>query len=347
MKELSIEEKAKRYDEAIERARHLEKNPTVWSSDDICQKLFPELKESEDERIRKEMITFFENYHDPILSSNRRKDTWLAWLEKQGEHADFRNKIQIGDKVTRNEDGVLVNLSQLKRVAKPAEEYNITGIGSKHAEGKLGKMIKNLKPTDKIEPKFKVGDIIYKPSNSSCPVHSSTDGTLCTIIEVSDKYYILDTNEGKTQESVVWQDYYELVEQKSTWSEEDKKMSRFIGNAITATDASEYLGSKGIQVIDAHAWLEELKDRVQPKQDWSEEDERIYQSIMDDTVQENQLDDKQTNWLKSLKERYTWKPSAEQMKALSFINTTGGISYVGQEQELINLYNDLKKLRDE
>ena len=49
---------------------------------------------------------------------------------------------------------MLVNLSQLKRVAKSeqksAEEYNITGIGSKHAEGKLGEMIKNLKPINKV-----------------------------------------------------------------------------------------------------------------------------------------------------------------------------------------------------
>ena len=97
----------------------------------------------------------------------------IAWLEKQGKHANFRNKIQIGDKVTRNEDGVLVNLSQLKRIAKPAEEYNITGIGSKHAEGKLAEKIKELNDTlekqskqksaDKVEPKFKVGDWIINP----------------------------------------------------------------------------------------------------------------------------------------------------------------------------------------
>ena len=46
----------------------------------------------------------------------------LTWLERQGEHANFRNKIQVGDKVTRNGDGYLVNLSQLKRVAKPSEK---------------------------------------------------------------------------------------------------------------------------------------------------------------------------------------------------------------------------------
>lgn len=37
--------------------------------------------------------------------------------------------------------------------------------------------------------------------------------------------------------------------------------------------------------------------------------------------------------------------SDEQITALSDINLTGCISYPGQGQELINLYNDLKKLK--
>lgn len=48
-------------------------------------------------------------------------------------------------------------------------------------------------------------------------------------------------------------------------------------------------------------WIKSLKNRINQKQKWSDEDERIYQSIMDDTVQENQLDDKQINWIKSLR----------------------------------------------
>ena len=39
-------------------------------------------------------------------------------------------------------------------------------------------------------------------------------------------------------------------------------------------------------------------------------------------------------------------PSEKQMKALHDLNLTGNISYSGQGQELINLYNDLKKLRE-
>lgn len=39
-----------------------------------------------------------------------------------------------------------------------------------------------------------------------------------------------------------------------------------------------------------------------------------------------------------------WKPTKEQIKALNAINCYGGLSYVGQQSQLISLYNDLKKL---
>ena len=51
--------------------------------------------------------------------------------------------------------------------------------------------------------------------------------------------------------------------------------------------------------------------------------------------------------LLSFRPQNTWKPSDEQMKALHDINLTGNISYAGQGQVLIELYNDLKKLKGE
>lgn len=42
--------------------------------------------------------------------------------------------------------------------------------------------------------------------------------------------------------------------------------------------------------------------------EWSKEDEKMYQSIIDDTVQENQLNGEQTNWLKDIKYRYFPQP---------------------------------------
>ena len=155
MEQLSIEEKARAYDEAINKIIDVVEAGTIEQG--LAEWIFPELKESDDEEIRKDLIKAlnqFTNGHTSILYKNEDFLKWIAWVEKQGEHINFLNKIQVGDKVTRNQDGVLVNLSQLKRVAKSeqksAEEYNITGIGSKHAEGKLGEMIKNLKPINEV-----------------------------------------------------------------------------------------------------------------------------------------------------------------------------------------------------
>ena len=129
MKELSIEEKARRYDEAIERAKdyyHLgdDKHKMAIDVKAVMEYIFPTLKESEDER----MIQYFKDLA-PFDKADELYEKYgfshkdaLAWLEKQCRHAKFINGIQVGDKVTRNGDGVLVNLSQLNRVAKKDEK---------------------------------------------------------------------------------------------------------------------------------------------------------------------------------------------------------------------------------
>ena len=84
MKELTIEEKAKRYDELIVTAQELEHDGCF---DKITLfDLFPELEESEDERIKK-AIKYGLDY---VFTNNTTvyettKEQCLAWLEKQGE----------------------------------------------------------------------------------------------------------------------------------------------------------------------------------------------------------------------------------------------------------------------
>lgn len=124
MKELNIEQKAKAYDEAIKKAEVLYKTAEPMSGCNVLlETVFPELAESEDERIRKTLINGFNKLDKSAVWYNGITNAQvLAWLERQGEHANFRNKIEVGDKVTRNRDGYLVNLSQLNRVAKPADK---------------------------------------------------------------------------------------------------------------------------------------------------------------------------------------------------------------------------------
>ena len=86
MKELSIEEKARAYDKALERAQALynDKNEIGYANaESVLEEVFPLLKESEDEKIRKELIDIVAK--SPITFAFEDKNKVLAWLEKQGE----------------------------------------------------------------------------------------------------------------------------------------------------------------------------------------------------------------------------------------------------------------------
>ena len=81
MKELTIEQKAKRYDEALKRAKITLDccGSTSIITKNTIYDIFFELQESEDERIRKELIAFLKTY-DAFITSR-----YISWLEKQGE----------------------------------------------------------------------------------------------------------------------------------------------------------------------------------------------------------------------------------------------------------------------
>ena len=70
----------KKYKEALERARIEYKNEQSKGNIWVCENLstiFPELLESEDDRIRKELIEF-------VKSRGGFKQEYIAWLENQG-----------------------------------------------------------------------------------------------------------------------------------------------------------------------------------------------------------------------------------------------------------------------
>lgn len=77
----------KLYKEAFERAKDLHDNhplgtPQTWMT---CEKIFPELKESNDERIREEIISFLKEGTPYYCPNSVRRQEWIDWLEKQAE----------------------------------------------------------------------------------------------------------------------------------------------------------------------------------------------------------------------------------------------------------------------
>ena len=111
MEELTIEEKAKRYDEAIEKLRSLHDDydnvSTLIDIKEELEHIFPELTESDDERVRKEMLEYCHKRMNGEFSSItiHQVERWLAWLEKQKpvewseeDNNRFKNLCDVIDK---------------------------------------------------------------------------------------------------------------------------------------------------------------------------------------------------------------------------------------------------------
>ena len=87
MKELSIKEKAERYDELLKKLQEAKVDNDVCDERYCCviDDIVPELKDSEDERIRKKLIEAVKG--DMVVGGTKDKQLAIAWLEKQGEHS--------------------------------------------------------------------------------------------------------------------------------------------------------------------------------------------------------------------------------------------------------------------
>jgi hypothetical protein len=108
---MTQEDKAKAYDEAIIKAKALYGQPLVDNT--LLETILPELKVSEDERIRKALI---EMVHDTTgdelwIDYNVHKEEAIAWLEKQGEQKPIDKvepKFHEGEWVTNGRYNKLI-----------------------------------------------------------------------------------------------------------------------------------------------------------------------------------------------------------------------------------------------
>ena len=87
---VSKEEKARRYDEAIKKAKFLKENTDGVGAEDVSrcfEEIFPELKESEDEILRKELLQIAKDSEDSfyIVLTPRKRESLISFLEKQRE----------------------------------------------------------------------------------------------------------------------------------------------------------------------------------------------------------------------------------------------------------------------
>ena len=143
-------------------------------------------------------------------------------------------------------------------------------------------------------------------------------------------------------------DLIAMITEKPAWSEEDEKI---LGILIDGFEDYSEPGAewwKGLKVRECIKWFKSLKYKVQSKQEWSEEDGDYINDLIKYFSQNERLENTIKDiviWLKSLKNRYTWKPSDEQMNLLEELMEDNNQRYF--YTILRSLYQDLKKLREE
>ena len=192
---MTEKEKAEAYDEALERARAINngKDVDVESGTTICEYIFPELKESEDEKIRKEIISILRNTY--WTSNRNRFNELVAWFEKQDkqkpcmvqwkgdnlkEVIDFTGKDKNFEKWFKsfeeyekyvhehndifklfNENGSHYEIPVGAWIVKTPDGYNIAS-----------NAILKQKSADKIEPTFNVDDWVVNKFGDSWHIDS-------------------------------------------------------------------------------------------------------------------------------------------------------------------------------
>lgn len=316
MKELSIKEKAKRYDEAIKRAQAKMEEAKVFDYDDeqtahtirlTTTDIFPELKESEDERIRKEMIEILKKEaHDfPSSVIAEKSNSWIAYLEKQGEQ-----------KPADTEKGAKGNEREIPNSAWSEEDESML-YGVMETEQYMLDVVNGIK-------KFDVGNASIKED--------------CTR-ELNWLKYLKDRVQPQP---------------KQEWGEEDEELMKW--SIINLTELKDRFGEEYGKVGDCIDWLKSLRPQKQCCNDvpsreyilnvwelgnyWKELTNGVC-----NTEHGTQLEYIQKHWKEgdyydkiSVCPQKQWKPSEEQMEALS-------IAMCGVDDPLFSLYQDLKKLK--
>lgn len=87
--------------------------------------IFPELAESEDEKIRKSLVEYFESHHDDTTFFGSKVIDILSWLEKQGELVSSLTKALDNaheriDKLIQEKNKLISQLEKKQGEQKPA-----------------------------------------------------------------------------------------------------------------------------------------------------------------------------------------------------------------------------------
>ena len=142
----------------------------------VTEFLFPQLKETEEEKARKGLVRFLINFNNGCYSkpSEAEIDAWIKLIDKKCEQKPVEC-VKLDNEFENQISHLIAS------VLNGEHEYN-EGFVKYASQSLLGFANKDQNPTNKVEPKFKVGDWI---TNGAC---------IIKITSVDDRYYWHDND---------------------------------------------------------------------------------------------------------------------------------------------------------
>lgn len=341
---MTQEEKAKAYDEALKRAKELyvpakRENSPAWAS---YEYIFPQLAESEDEKIRKWIINFIEVRLPDAAEFEPEYRAALAWLEKQKEQ---KPNVEICPHSIKSKS--------YKENGYPIEDcdYGLE-IAEDILEKTLGK-VQGYQSDDGIREHQTAIEAVKDAMKEQKPI-KWTDLTWKDIVElegiINNVHY--DFSAGIGQESFgkeVLERFrnkkddaeVDACEPKQEWSEEDEiRRKETLG---LLDEAEDYLLAKHLGFYEdlklVRGWLESTKQKEQKPVDYDHEMWKNCEANYNKGVSEG----------RRMERAEMWKPSEEQMRIFrSAIDFAYGVHVFYQKDIPIleSLYNDLIRQKE-
>ena len=178
MEKLTIEQKAKRYDEAIEKAKHYYyKGKAVEFTRCVTSDIFPELKEKTDEEMIQKLIAVVHLYYGEGVDVER--DECLEWLKKQSDKNINDKKInsELFEQMLTIPDGCIATIENNRIYIKREGKSAIEAIKEEKVDN-----------ANKVEPKFKVGEWIIQENIGVYKVAEICESWY-EVIDVENKHY--------------------------------------------------------------------------------------------------------------------------------------------------------------
>ena len=198
------------YENAIKRAKAaLEIAANKEEAEGYVSTIFPELKESEGEKIRKELIEHCKNQAKPYIDTGNecpQIQSWIDWLEKQGEQhcnvspiddfaTEFEKQVSyiIASSINKENDytadyvrwaaNALLNYAKKELEKQGANSVSVTKGNTSVTNAEV---VSHPTVSTIIEPKFKVGDWIVQNGLGTYK-----------IVEVCESWYeVISYNDG-------------------------------------------------------------------------------------------------------------------------------------------------------